>query len=272
MGLVVMLFLVSAATAFADAPVKSFDETGRKLPPGVPKFVNPDGTLRSINMHFTTPAYQKEALRLVIAEANQVAGELKLEDELPITQSNMATFHIPPFGFAYAYKMIGFVETTNYAYYVSGNNKFTGVDDTHQNEDCQNYADTYTWPISRMDTNAAFQLATQWLAAILVDVKGLNRDCQLNIVPDNVYVRPPRGKFVPVYWVNWIDTNVTDRSVSVFLSLPDKKLLQLRIDDSKYNLRKPVEFTNLPDLFPGVAPIRTNYLTKPITLTNSWLT
>jgi len=38
---------------------------------------------------FTTKAYQDEALRLMIKEANKVAQELGLREQLPISRSNL---------------------------------------------------------------------------------------------------------------------------------------------------------------------------------------
>lgn len=45
----------------------------------------------------------------------------------------------------------------------------------------------YTWPTARMDTNTPYILATQWLNDVSMDVKGLNRDCQLIVEPDPLF-------------------------------------------------------------------------------------
>src|ERR1035438_1714866 len=44
-------------------------------------------------LKFTTPAYNKEALRLMLNEANSVARELDLQEAIPITESNLVAKH-----------------------------------------------------------------------------------------------------------------------------------------------------------------------------------
>lgn len=244
--------------------IPNYDETGRQLPPGMPRVVDTNGIVVYVPHRFTTRAYQNEAVKLVVQEANRVAEELKLPEDLPITETNSEPY-ISPFGFAYAYKTVGSVATKNYIYYVSLDNKFSYLEGTHQLEDCQSYLAHYTWPISRIDTNAAYQLATQWLAAVHMDVKGLNRDCRVSTTVDTDYVQAPPGKFVPIYWIAWIPTNGDSPcAADVRLFTPTKALLQLRVEDPKYILRRPLVFTNLAALFPGVAPIHTNYPVKTI--------
>jgi hypothetical protein len=248
----------------ADLP--DYDETGRPLPPGVPRTVDTNGKTLNIKPQFTTPAFQKEALRLVVQEANVVAKELKLHDQLPITQSNIVEYFVGPFQYSYAYRRIGNITTKNYMYGAEAGDKFSIIVDTHEQEKCWKYFDKgYVWPISKINTNAAYQLATQWLAAVRMDVAGLNRDCRVSVTVDNAYVQAPAGKFVPIYWVSWVPTNCEGLSAaSVRLFTPTKTLLDLKVDDQKYILRKPLVFTNLSELFPGAARIHTYYPPKTI--------
>ena len=268
-----LLFSISPLTILADAvqphikpDLPDYDETGRPLPPGVPRTVDTNGKTLWIKPQFTTPAFQKEALRLVVQEANVVAKELKLHDQLPITQSNIVEYFVGPFEYSYAYRRIGNITTKNYMYGAEAGDKFSVIADTHEKEKCWSYLDKgYVWPISRINTNSAYQLATQWLSAVRMDVAGLNRDCRVNVSVDSAYVQAPVGKFVPIYWVSWVPKNGEGfSSASVRLFTPTKTLLDLIVDDQKYILRKPLVFTNLPDLFPGVARINTNYPPKSI--------
>jgi hypothetical protein len=243
----------------------NYVETGRKLPSGVPRTVDTNGNVVYVPHRFTTTLYRDAAVKLVLQEANQVAQELKLPEELPITKSNIVEYHIGPFGFNYAYRSIGTVATKNYAYCVSLNDSFSYLEGMHQLEDCLNYLARYTWPVGRINTNAAVQLATQWLADVHMDVAALNRDCSVSATIDTAYVQAPSGKFVPIYWIAWIPKNGESRcAADVRLFTPTKALLQLRVEDPKYILRKPLVFTNLAALFPGVAPIHTNYPVKSI--------
>ncbi len=124
-----------------------------------------------------------------------------------------------------------------------------------------------------MDTNTAYQMATQWLAAIHMDVKALSRDCKARIAVSPMWSGltelgdVPQKDFVPIYYVWWVplENDAPGNSpASVELYLPDKGLIQLRVDDPKYILRPPLVFTNLATLFPGVAPIFTNHPVKTI--------
>jgi hypothetical protein len=215
--------------------IENYDETGRKLPPGVPKYVDTNGVLLSINHHFTTPEYQREALRLIVQEANKAAKELNLVEQLPITQSNLATFHISPFGFAYGNKMMGFVETENYSYYVACNNKLNHVDIANYDKVCFKLKDRGLLQISELDTNTAFHLATNWLNKLSIDVAGLNRDCVAHVAVSPFWNNlanlgdQPQKKFVPFYYVWWTypgePLQGNGGAAEVELYEPTKKLL-----------------------------------------------
>jgi len=84
------------------------------LPPNVPSQFDINGRPNMSAITFTTKAYQEEALEKVIEEANQVAKELQLPNELPITKSNIVKSFIPPFGFAREKEAIGNITTSNY--------------------------------------------------------------------------------------------------------------------------------------------------------------
>jgi hypothetical protein len=232
--------------------------------------------LLSINHHFTTPEYQREALKLVIQEANQAAIALKLPEQLPITRSNLIEFHISPFGFAYGFNMIGNVTTKNYIYGVACGNKLNDVGVASYDDTCFKLRE-HLLPIKQMDTNAAFCIATNWLNTLSMDVARLNHDCKAHVALSPFWNNlahlgeTPKKRFVPIYYVWWTypgnDQEGQGGPASVELYAPTKTLLQLSVLDPKYILRKPVKFTNLAALFPGVATIHTNYQVKPITIT-----
>ena len=215
------------------------------LPPGVPNPIGPDGKITAA-IRFTTKAYHDEAFRLVLQEANRVASELRLPEKLQITEADLVERYINPFGYAHVQKAIGNVTTRNYTYYVSQGNKFSYLEGTHQDADCRRYQRLYTWPLSQMDTNQAYELATQRLARVTMDVAALNRDCSVSVDPEKDYVHPPQGKFVPVYYACWRRRGGDRAGVAgVRLFTPTKTLLQLRVEDPKYILRPPLVFSNL---------------------------
>lgn len=240
-----VLFLISVALLTCAFLTKAICQ---QLPTNVPSPIGPDGRYTQA-IRFTTMAYQEEALNRVLQEANLVANELNLPEELPITKSNMVKAFISPFGFAYAKKAIGNVTTRNYAYYVSMDNKFSYLESPYQFELCQKFQTDYTLPSSMFETNQAVMLATQWLAAVSMDVAAISRDCVLDVKIADAYVHAPAGKFVPVYNVVWVKkTDAKSAAASVRVFTPTRTLLQLRVEDSKYILRPPIVFTNLAEL------------------------
>ena len=197
-------------------------------------------------LNFTTPAYRKEALRLVIEEANRVAQELNLSENLPITESNLVEVFISPPSMV----RLGFgnITTSNYTYYATVGDKFSYLEKHFPDVMNKDYAELkaqYLWPMSRMDTNSAYQLATQWLAAASMDVPAIIRDC-------NVHVEAftPEGKtgahFVRLYRVYWTQKNGSSVSPAASIELfePTKTLRQLRVNKSEYILRMPLQITN----------------------------
>jgi hypothetical protein len=207
----------------------------------------------------------------VIQEANQVAIALKLPEQLPITRSNLTQFHVSPFGFAFAFKMIGNVTTKHYIYGVACDNKFNDLGVANYDDTCFKLRE-HQLPIKQVDTNAAYQLAKQWLKEASMDVTGLNRDCNAHVAVSPFWHLgdTPQNRFVPIYYVWWTypgnDQEGHGGPASVELFAPTKTLLQLSVLDPKYILRKPIVFTNMAALFPGVAPIHTNYPVEPIVI------
>ncbi|HEX3628781.1 MAG TPA: hypothetical protein VH280_25500 [Verrucomicrobiae bacterium] len=238
------------------------DPKGLRLPPGEPRIVDTNGNVEWIDQDYTSEKYQTAAFKLVLQEANQVAEELQLPESLPITESNIVEAFIPPFGYDYMERRIGNVTTTNYTYYISRADKFSFLDDMHQSDEWKKYKSLYTWPVARMETNAAYVLATQWLGAVSMDVNGLNRDCQLTVELDSSFHSAP-GDFVPVYFVYWKRRDLQmGATATVRVCVPAKRLLELRVEDERYILRKPIVVENLDLLLPGPTVIMTNYPSK----------
>lgn len=240
------------------------------LPPGVPRVVNPDGSLYFIEPMFTTRQFQNEALRLVIEEANRVARELPLGESLPITRTNLTEAFISSFGFMLKSKAVGNVTTSNYCYGVERDCKFSDLTIANYDERCLEYRRKYRWPASWIDTNGAHQLATQWVAAAHMDVARLSRECVFHIMLDGCTcgLKPdelPKDIFTPIYSLWWTPRGSKDQmgGAMIELFLPTKTLLQMKVDDPKYILRQPLVFTNLAALFPGKAEITTNWHGKP---------
>jgi len=212
-----------------------------------PNWTTATARQRYEKLNFTTPAYRKEALRLVIEEANRVAQELNLSENLPITESNLVEVFISPPSMV----RLGFgnITTSNYTYYATVGDKFSYLEKHFPDVMNKDYAELkaqYLWPMSRMDTNSACQLATQWLAAASMDVPAIIRDCNVH-----VEALTPEGKtgahFVPLYRVYWTQKSGSSVSPAASIELfePTKTLRQLRVNKSEYILRAPLQITNV---------------------------
>lgn len=221
-------------------------QDGAGLPP-TNSLVKMTSKQRLQQLMFTTPAYHHEALQLVIAEADHVARELNLPESLPIVASNLVSAYIPPPRMAQRLGGgFGNVTTSNYTYYVSVANKFSFLEMRGMEKAYLQLRNQYLWPINRMNTNAAYHMATQFLAAASMDVKAIVRDCDVHI--DAFTPEGTSGKyFVPVYGVYWIskDPEIRGSVAEVKFIAPTKTLCQLRVSRPEYILRKPLQITNL---------------------------
>lgn len=240
----------------------------QELPPGVPRQVDTNGRVVYIDGSFTTPAYQKAVLEKMIAEANQAAKDLQLPEDLPITKSNLVRAYAGQFGYNYMLRGLGNITTSNYWYNIAADYKFSDVGIAPYDTYYIKYRDPkYQLPVSQLDTNAAYQLAKQWLIAAHMDVPTLERDCLVDIkLSDHMDGKITRKKISPIYFVSWTPKDSLDKSGGAYveLYLPTKTLLQLSVKEGKYILRPPLMFTNLAEFFPGQAAIVTNYPVKPI--------
>lgn len=199
-------------------------------------------------LKFTTPAYQAEALRLLIEEANVVAKELGLPEQLPITQSSLIEIIIPPPRVGAAIGL-GNISTSNYTYYIHPGQKFALLTKAHLIATYESLEANR--PVGRIPTNV-FQIATQMLAAVEMDVSALNRDCDVNteayvsklgpgINRTRCLVTWQRRGPVP----NGNPAPFLKNAARIEFLLETRELLLLRVFDRRYNLRRPVEIKNL---------------------------
>jgi hypothetical protein len=223
---------------------------------------SPTSKQRLQSLTSVPPEYRKEALGLIIQEANDIAQKLNLPEELPITESNLVEAYITPPRMV----KIGFgnITTSNYVYYVTVGDKFSSLVRTDSNRVRDELKQKHSLPVSQMDTNAAYQLATQWLAAVSIDVNALNRDCNLTI-----RAWTPEGEgsknFIPLYRVYWTEKSGGGRGgvAGVELIEPTKILQQLYVIKSEYILRPSLQITNLDLTSPTNSWFRGGMLIRP---------
>ncbi len=121
----------------------------------------------------TTLAYQSAAMQLMVGQVNFDAQQLHLKEVLPITvPADPDAWNVapPPDGIA------GGFASSNYVFRFTGGKLVSIV----RKSGWRNLPGA-DQP-SLIDTNGAYQLATQWLAAISVDVPALERQHPLHVI------------------------------------------------------------------------------------------
>jgi hypothetical protein len=205
------------------------------------------GTNGPVQRNVDLARYRAEALQLILKEANDVGRALKLPEPNPIRVTDLIEAFISPPQYAYDFRRAGNVTTKHYIYCVSVDNKLSDVIARNQDDLLSEWGSSYIVPASEFDAKAAYRLAAEWMYAASMDVDALNRDCQV-VVETDKYMHVPGDNIVPVYWVLWRRGGEPPSIASVRLFLPTKKLLQLRVEESKYILRKPIHVAGLDTL------------------------
>jgi hypothetical protein len=156
--------------------------------------------------------------------------------------TNVVELFVPPPSLGF----LGTMATSNYVYYFASGRKFTGVDVMHHGESWPKVKSDYkNWPISLLDTNAAFKAGLEIMKSASADVAGLAKDCTIEL--NSVLPEGEHGKhFIPDYWIHW--RKGEDCVAYLEFIYPTRSVRQLHVYDPKYMLSKRVEIPNLREL------------------------
>jgi hypothetical protein len=235
----------------------------------------------AIAVKLTRPslAYRTVAVEKLLREANIVSEQLKLPTPHPIQPSD-ANIRVRPPWFsksdstnmslskadrirAATFFASGVVESANFAYSLGGPENCRYVH-RFKIKDEDSIFDLYpelAKTPALIDTNGAYQLATQWLSAISVDVPALERKYKLNYYQWFFWGRPEdltadhwtyhaptttNRTMLPIFDVNWGDAG--SPAVKVTILGTTKELMELRMEDSSFVRRPPLIITNAMEL------------------------
>ena len=196
-------------------------------------------------MWLTTEAYKQAALLVMLEEVNRICRALTLPERLPVRVSDLRKVIIETPFVSDHIGHFGTVRTDNYAY---GAEAYKLVHVTRATSEEQQRADRevfrkrYSVPEAQLNTNAAYRLATQWLAAASVDVAALERDYQVQIRPWDWHPNQgSRGRFTPLYELRWERTvgRLLERAVYMEVLEPERQLETLRVEKPEYITRPP---------------------------------
>jgi hypothetical protein len=209
------------------------------------------GELQRLEWRATTEAYNEAALEVLLKEVNEIARELGLPEKLPIKRSDLLEKRVNTPFWADHTGQFGFVSTSNYYYYASAGDKLNciipnfGTDDVLRPAYMESLRRRYVSPRTQMDTNAAYEMATQWLSKADMDIQALEHDAE----KVDISAWEIGGKFVPIYVVRWqqLAAHRGDNGLSkyepiasVHFIAPQCQLLQMDVNQTKYIKRKPV--------------------------------
>jgi hypothetical protein len=199
---------------------------------------------------FTTEQYKTVALETMLKEVNWAAQALHLPEKLPVESSNLTDVIL---GTPYEADrgFFSLIRTENYAYSAGPKFKLVGRNRHNAQEGEQEHfiasiRKRYTMPRGQINTNAAYTLATNWLAAISVDLKRLQTDYSVEISP--LWVSETGSHCVPLYTVEWVrpieHSQRRDVAVTVELLEPERLLERISIEKPEYLDRPPLVVPN----------------------------
>ncbi|MGB7748754.1 MAG: hypothetical protein WBN75_15880 [Verrucomicrobiia bacterium] len=187
-------------------------------------------------------AYKYVAMTLMLAEINFCANRLHLSADLPIKEQDikaMAVFPPRVIGFA------GRIDTAKYSFSFakSGRLRFiTSLNDNRGNLSLREYQEQMSRIKSIINTKDAYQIATNWLAAMDVDVQRLEKENPhasrqqfFSAWQDDQKTNADKEVALPFFDVRWGDWVEPVIDVKIFGATGE--LLKLRQENDSYSMR-----------------------------------
>lgn len=186
------------------------------------------------------PAYKEALSRLMLDEVNDYAARLNLPGPLPVTTNALTENFVSSSPLAIRFGALGSLRTTNFSFGFGKGRHLCYITRIIKGDNPYSFDDNKHFAIdpSAVNTNAAYLLATQFLAKAFVDLNRLSTSSVVSIQPW-VILKMTTSK----YTVQW---SREGRPVAkVVLVEPKKELWTLRVEDPSLILRKPIEVANL---------------------------
>jgi hypothetical protein len=195
-------------------------------------------------------AYKATVLAMALAQANQVAQQLNLPCQKPIEHSDLKWAYVSPPGLSKPLLPSVSFDTKDFAYSFTDGKLHVIHGFAYSNWDMEHY---HQWVKMRslVDSNAAYQLAAQWLSTVSVNVPALNRNYPLTVGQPFFWADPSSATntnrvTLPIYQVKW--GNPGDPAVAVEIFGPTKELMDLHVEDQSFSTRTNLFLTNSAEL------------------------
>ena len=193
------------------------------------------------NITFIALAYKMVALQLMLGEANFFSKQLDLPTPHPIQITNLIENHVshPRFGFG------GALGVTNFGFYFK-QGKLWSV--SNQQKQYGNWSAEWNKSPSLIDKEQAYQLTTQWLSAVFIDVPALDKKFKVRVTQPFHYNLPNSNnkEVLPVYEVKWGEEG--HPAINVTILGPTKELMRLDINDLSFSKRPSLVIPNADEL------------------------
>ncbi|HVV02044.1 MAG TPA: hypothetical protein VHH88_11825, partial [Verrucomicrobiae bacterium] len=203
-------------------------------------------TREQLLKQLTVPlAYKYVASSMMVAEANQCAQRLKLPGKFPMDRGQLRKLYIAPpllMGF------MGAIDTDQWSFGFSEYGRIRYVTRLGFFEDrplpeLQNRLAAIP---ANTSTNTAYEMATNWLAAMAVDVSALEAAYPPDALQHFFYAGGGGKILLPIFDVVWEVPG--KRAVIVTLYGPTGDLLQLREEDESFSRQPPRHVKNIQSL------------------------
>jgi hypothetical protein len=228
--------------------------------------------IKNLHLAQTSLAYRSAVGQRMLEEANYFSEQLKLPPPHPIQIADITGFHVSPPWFSKientnlaspvarvrTAKIVagGNLQTTNFSFSFS-KGKLFGVENRIMYDERFDLYPVWAKTSSLINSDGAYQLATQWLAAVDIDVGALNKQTKPKVEQRwfwnqpglNVY-HPPRDTnktMLPIYEVTW-GTNWVNYPAQVQILGTTKELMKLHVGDFSLFHRPPLVITNAIEL------------------------
>ena len=187
-------------------------------------------------------AYKYVAVAAMLAEINFCAARLHMSGNFPLKQEQIETqivFHPKLIGFAGRMDAEGY----SFCFTKSGQLRYITQVNEQRNVCHVDYLERLSKTTGVIDTNTAYQLATNWLCSIDVDVRRLERDHphvtrQREILSRSGGTNPVAFVPLPLFDVKWCAGD--DTIVDILVSGRSGDFLAIRQEEVAYS-RRPAE-------------------------------
>ncbi len=191
-----------------------------------------------IDKLFISLAYQYVALALMLAEANHALRRLDIPGWEAVSATNVVSCYISP----PRLRRGGSFDTLthSFGFGVEGRLQFIQRLDLEPDRNLEERHARWAKMKSLIGTNEAYQLATNWLAKLDVDVSALERAHPSQVTQEFYYrggeASATRVVMLPRYEVKW-GTNPMLPAVSVSIFGPTKEPIHIRQNDASFSKR-----------------------------------